>query len=238
LITLAACLSSLGSWFVKQVTHSMATATLSVSLATSPVVSIERIVNGSDLVPLLFLDRMVQLLVLSLLEVVFSQNQVLAATASLGLRDGIDGSLEVDLASWVLEVGDLSISIDVHTHLGKCCGTTLLAEHGIVLLVHPVARLAEQFESLDTRQTHAVKVQELEAHLDYHVLHCEIGCYKLYIVDGVWVQDWLLFLLFGLVFRLFFNFFIFVEFLWILFICLLLVILFLFLLAFFFLGKE
>ena len=97
---------------------------------------------------LLSLKSMHHLLVLSFLEIIFPENDIFAPSASFRLRNGVNGSFEVDFSLWVIEVSDFAIIVQVDANFSNIACTTLLAEHDIHFLIQPVAGFAQQFEAL------------------------------------------------------------------------------------------
>jgi hypothetical protein len=71
----------------------------------------------------------------------------------------------------ILEECDLTILIDVDRDLYECVRPAVLAEELLDVEVKPLARTAQKLEALDPGDSAAIQGQQLETHLDDHILH-------------------------------------------------------------------
>lgn len=114
------------------------------------------------------------LLVLALKKIILSQDEILTTSASFHVRDAVDVTFKVDFPLGVFEIGKLSVGIQIHADLGEMGTAAALAEEALNVHVDLVAALAEELEALYLGQEAAIKVKELETHLDNDVLHSVI----------------------------------------------------------------
>jgi hypothetical protein len=109
-------------------------------------------------------------------QLILSQDQAIAHPTALGLRECILGTSQACLPTRILEECDLAILIDVDRDLDECVRPAVLAEELLDVEVKPLACTTQKLEALDPGDSTAIQGQQLETHLDDHVLHGIIGC--------------------------------------------------------------
>lgn len=111
------------------------------------------------------------LFVLSFFEIVLSKNEVHASSTTFSVWDRINITFQIDPPLWVVEVCQFTIVINVDTDFVESGTTTELTEEPLDIEINPLTALAKEFESLNSCENPAIEVEQLEAHLDDHILH-------------------------------------------------------------------
>ena len=156
-----------------------------VALSTCPVVAVKSVVDSSHFILLLAVYSVRLLFVLALFQVIFSQYEVFAASATYSLGNRIYRSFQVYLSFRVVEIGHLAVIIHINWNLGQRGASALVAEHAVGVHVEPIAALAEELEPFNCGDTHSIQVEQLEAHLNYDVLHRKIRSDEFDVLDLV-----------------------------------------------------
>ena len=107
-------------------------------------------------------------------QLILPQDQIIRVAAALRQRDRELSASQTGLATRVLEISHFAFGVQVHRHFYQGVRPAIRTELLLNVQVQLLARPAQQFEPLHTRDQFAVQRQQFEPHLDYHVLHREI----------------------------------------------------------------
>jgi len=111
------------------------------------------------------------LFVLAFLKVILSKDDVLAPSSTFWIWDRINIAFQINPSLRVIEISELTIIIDINTDFLESSPSTELTKQPRSIHIDPITTLTQEFEPLDPRQDSSIEIEQLESHLNNHILH-------------------------------------------------------------------